>query len=506
MTAGPVRPFREPGVETPGIPALPAIPVWDGNPEVFELDPDKMGLPNLIIPARSTFSAIGVLGFEFGGYELWPTELNVDFAALPIAARAKAADEGSVGSFNLFRLFDDIDDAPDGARDDTVVSAEEYMLRQVKIGAYIVDVMNSPDILAIQEVESLKVMQDLAATIGTLDPSVNYSASLIEGNDIGSIDVGFLVRDNVQVNAVTQLGKDELLTFDGSLLHDRPPLLLEATVNDMFPISVMVLHMRSLGGIESERTQRKRYEQALSVAQKVQAIQAANPDVNLMVVGDFNAFEFTDGYVDLSGVLKGDFDPDQSVVCSTIACEDVVSPNLVDEVLNIDPAERYSFNFGGNAQVLDHAMTSQGFAPLVTGLEFARGNADAARILVGDDGTMAELTLRSSDHDGLVLYFFRDEDKDGVGDDVDVCPATTLPESAGSQGLGVNRFADTDGDGVFNTVLPNGNGPQRSFDIFDTAGCSCEQIIEEVGLGKGHTKFGCSIGAMDNWVRRVSPQ
>ena len=502
VTAGPMRPFREPGVETPGLPALPAIPVWDGNPEVFELDPDKLGLPNLIIPARSTFSATGVLGFEFGGYELWPTELDVNFAPLPIAVRAKAADEGTVGSFNLFRLFDTIDDP---ARDDAVVSAEEYSLRQAKIAAYIIDVMGAPDILAIQEVESLTVMQDLAATIASFDPGVNYSARLIEGNDIGSIDVGFLVRDNVQVLAVTQLGKDELLSVDGSLLHDRPPLLLDATVNNLFPISVMVLHMRSLGGIESERTQLKRYEQALSVATKVQDIQTANPDVNLVVIGDFNAFEFTDGYIDLAGVVKGDFNPEQSAVCSLIDCLDVVSPNLIDEVLNIEPNERYSFNFGGSAQVLDHAMTSQGLGPLVTGLEFARGNADAARILVGDDGTEAELAVRSSDHDGLVLYFFRDEDKDGVGDDVDVCPATTLPESAGSQGLGVNRFADTDGDGVFNTVLPKGKGPQKSFDIFDTAGCSCEQIVDEAGLGKGHLKFGCSIGAMENWVRRVSP-
>ena len=505
VTAGPVRPFREPGIETPGIPALPAIPVWDGNPEVFELDPDKLGLPNLVIPARSTFSATGVMGFEFGGYELWPTELDVNFAPLPIATRAKTADEGTVGSFNLFRLFDDIDDAPDGARDDAVVSPEEYSLRQAKIAAYIIDVMGAPDILAIQEVESLKVMQDLAATVAAFDASVSYSARLIEGNDIGTIDVGFLVRDNVQVLAVTQLGKDELLSVDGSPLHDRPPLLLDATVNNRFPISVMVLHMRSLGGIEGERTQRKRYEQALSVATKVQDIQTANPDVNLLVVGDFNAFEFTDGYIDLAGVVKGDFVPEQSAVCSLVECIDVVSPNLVDEVLNIEPSERYSFNFGGSAQVLDHVMTSQGFGPLVTGLEFARGNADAARILVGDDGTEADLTVRASDHDGLVLYFFRDEDKDGVGDDADACPATMLPEAAGSAGLGVNRFADTDGDGVFNTVLPEGNGPQRSFDIFDTAGCSCEQIIDEVGLGKGHTKFGCSIGAMDNWVQRVSP-
>jgi hypothetical protein len=477
--------------------------VWDGNPEVFELDPDKLGLPNLIIPARSTFSATGVMGFEFGGYELWPTVLDVNFAPLPIAVRAKAADEGTVGSFNLFRLFDDDDDP---ARDDAVVSEEEYLLRQAKIAAYIIDVMGAPDILAIQEVESLTVMQDLAATIASFGPGVNYSAHLIEGNDVGSIDVGFLVRDNVQVLAVTQLGKDELLSVDGSLLHDRPPLVLDATVNNLFPISVMVLHMRSLGGIETERTQLKRYEQALSVAQKVQDIQTANPDVNLVVIGDFNAFEFTDGYVDLAGILKGDFIPEQSAVCSLVECLDVVSPNLIDEVLNIEPSERYSFNFGGSAQVLDHAMTSQGFGPLVTGLEFARGNADAARILVSDDGSEAELALRSSDHDGLVLYFFRDEDKDGVGDDVDVCPATTLPEAAGYAGLGVNRFADTDGDGVFNTVLPKGKGPQQSFDIFDTAGCSCEQIVDEVGLGKGHLKFGCSIGAMKNWVRRVSPQ
>ncbi len=508
VTAGPTRPFREPGVETPGL-ADPLIPVWDGNPEVFELDPDKLGLPNLNIPARSTFSAVGVIGFEFNHYEFWPTELTVDMAPLPVAVRASESDEGTVGSFNLFRLFDDVANGTG----DAVLSTEEYALRSAKIAAYIVDLMGSPDILAIQEVESLSVLQDLSATINALDGGVNYSAHLVEGNDVGSIDVGFLVRDSVQVSAVTQLGAAEILTFDGSLLHDRPPLLLEGTMNDVFPISVMVLHMRSLNGIEGTRTQQKRYEQAQSVAQKVQDIQMANPNVNLVVLGDFNAFEFTDGYVDLAGIVKGDFNPDESVVCSTNACIDRVTPDLTDEVLNIDQSERYSFIFRdsfnadgsrGDAQILDHAMTSQGLGSLVTGLEFARGNADAAEELVEDDGTLDELTLRASDHDGLVLYIFRDEDKDGVGDDLDVCPMTVLPESAASKGLGVNRFADIDGDGVFNTVAPKGNGPRKSFDLHDTAGCSCEQIIEEQGLGKGHIKFGCSIGAMKNWVTEVS--
>ena len=140
---------------------------------------------------------------------------------------------------------------------------------------------------------------------------------------------------------------------------------------------------------------------------------------------------------------------------------------------------------------------------LVTGLEFARGNADAAEELNEDDGSLGELALRASDHDGLVLYIFRDEDKDGVSDDLDVCPATTLPEAVPTRELGTNRFADTDGDGVFNTVAPKGKGPRRSYDIHETAGCSCEQIIEAQSLDDGHTKFGCSIGAMDDWTKLV---
>jgi hypothetical protein len=57
--------------------------------------------------------------------------------------------------------------------------------------------------------------------------------------------------------------------------------------------------------------------------------------------------------------------------------------------------------------------------------------------------------------------------------------------------------------GVFDTVEPNGNGPRRSYTIEDTAGCSCEQIIAELDLGAGHSKLGCSISAMDDWVAGI---
>jgi len=45
-----------------------------------------------------------------------------------------------------------------------------------------------------------------------------------------------------------------------------------------------------------------------------------------------------------------------------------------------------------------------------------------------------------------------------VPDGSDLCPGTSLPESVPTVSLGVNRFADTDGDGVFNSVSSEGEG------------------------------------------------
>lgn len=514
ITAAPARTFREPGIEFPGV-MMPPIPTWDGNPEVFELDPDKLGLPNQIIPAGSSFSATGVLGFEFGGYELWPTMLSVVPAPLPVPVRAREPGEFTVGTLNLFRLFDDVDDPADGDRDDFVVPTAEYARRLDKFCGYISEVLDSPDILAVQEVESLKVLQDLAdhmASDSACGAFVAYTPYLIEGNDVGTIDVGFLVRDNITVDAITQLGKDETfvnpITLENDILHDRPPLLIEGRCEldfGTFPIAVMAVHNRSLGGIDGDeglRVRVKRLLQAESIATKVQDLQVADANVRLVVTGDFNAFEFTDGYADALGVIAGDFDPLTSLVCSEAIClGDLVEPNLDNQVLWLPDAERYSFIFEGNAQALDHALTSKELAGEISGVEYGRGNADAAVDLINDDGSM----LRSSDHDGLVIYVLKDEDADGVPNDADLCPATVLPENVPTEILGTNRFADTDGDGRFNTTPPNGNGPGSSFTLGDTAGCSCEQIIESQGLGNGHTKFGCSIGAMRNWTSLLNP-
>lgn len=99
-----------------------------------------------------------------------------------------------------------------------------------------------------------------------------------------------------------------------------------------------------------------------------------------------------------------------------------------------------------------------------------------------------------------------DADEDGVCGDVDVCPDTVLPDEAAVLHLGVNRWADVDGDGVFESTASRGIGPRRSYTIEETGGCTCAQIVDEWMLGNGHTMFGCSISVMDEWTMFVSAE
>lgn len=93
-----------------------------------------------------------------------------------------------------------------------------------------------------------------------------------------------------------------------------------------------------------------------------------------------------------------------------------------------------------------------------------------------------------------------DEDCDGIVDSLDACPGTVFPESVPTDGLGKNRWALIDGDTIFDT-----NGKQSpAYTLQDTGGCSCEQIIENLGLGAGQTKFGCSNSNMESWIDMLS--
>lgn len=408
--AGSARPFREAGIEYPG---LPSHPVWDGNREIFEIDTDRMGPGAAVIGGASVDLAEGPLGYSFGDYQIWATTFVFTNPGYPRAVRPRATGEMTIASQNLLRLVDD--------------DAAALALRLGKFSLLIRDVLRAPDVLAVSEAETLQVLESLASRIAMDDPALRYQPFLLEGNDPSSIDVGFLVRDTVSVASVEQIAAAETFTFDGRTysLFDRPPLLLRGSYvanGNAFPFAVIAVHLRSLNDIEtSEFARVKRHRGALRLAERIRDLLAAEPGLRLVVTGDFNAFEVTDGYVDVMGQITGAPDPRGAL----IPVEPVQGyAGLRNETFTVRPEDRYSYVHEGTAQVLDHALTSPALVRWVRELQFARANADAPDEFAAD-GT----ARRASDHDGTVLYVMTDRDADGVPDDREPCPAAGSPSA-----------------------------------------------------------------------------
>lgn len=345
------RTFREPGRD------------WDRNPEIFEVDTENFDAGSFQLTAGSTFSATGAMGYAFGSYQLWVGEIaSVDLAPSGRPVRARAGGEITVASQNLRRYEN-----------------------PSKLALHITELMRLPDILAVQEVLTVAELQDLASRL----PG-GYRPHLIEGNDPVGIDVGYLVREGIDVHSVTQFGAS--LTHAGGPLYDRPPLILETP-----QLTVINVHLRSLINIETEdRVRSKRYQQALELAKYIDGLQSSDPSRRILVLGDFNAFEFSDGYVEVVGMISG--------VCDEIPeerpCVDVVARDLRNLVLTMRREERYSFVYEGSSQALDHALVSKTLLPMVRDAVFTRGNADSPDAWKNDSG----IPHRASDHDGIVVF------------------------------------------------------------------------------------------------------
>lgn len=439
VVSGVPRPFREPGI--PVLDPLPSgttatsIPHWDYNPELIAVDSDRIGAPVADLAAGCRVvnnSLTGPLDYTFRRYTIYPeAALESDCStALPRPALLPGADHATFATYNLERFFDTVNDPAIG---EPVLTPAAFDVRLRKASLAIRNFLHAPDILGAVEVENLSTLQALADRINfdaanNGQPNPLYEAYLVEGNDVGGIDVGLLVKTaevrpgvpRVEVLDVAQQGKDATWVFPGtgatSLLNDRPPLLLDGVVHfadgRRLPVTTIVVHQRSLGGVDSEdpagtstngdRVRQKRQQQAEFLAGTVDGLQDADPQRNIVVLGDFNAFEFNDGHADTMGTTTGLPSPDDATAVPGDGI-DLVEPDLFNASFAAPPSERYSFVFDSNAQSLDHILVNNGIllSPQVNSftLSHARINADFPLVARND----ADSPSRLSDHDPTVL-------------------------------------------------------------------------------------------------------
>lgn len=282
--------------------------------------------------------------------------------------------EFTIATQNLQRFFDD----EAGGRGD-VVSSDKYRKKLQQLAAQVTDVLQSPDVLAVQEAENLKVLEDLAAAI-TVRSGPAYAAVLLEGNDYGGIDVGFLLRRDIALLQVDALLKTRRL--DRAALFDRPPLRLRLKLTSGRELDVINVHLKSLRGSEAEivakKTARKRQRQAEVLAEWLTAELAKYPQKAMVLLGDFNATPDILGGVDVLGAMR--------------------ASGLADVDERLPEHERYSYIHDCRGEALDHVLVSPALLPVVSAVAVSRGNTGVRR------KAAAHEALRSADHDGLVLY------------------------------------------------------------------------------------------------------
>ena len=453
VITGTPRPFREPGIDIrdPAVPGTPAnVAHFDDNPERILVNSVLSGGSSIEISTGAVLTNVtGVLDFTFSSDSFYdPSRLildasynraNVTPGMTVQAAALPAANQFTVASFNIERFYntnsaDDLYYVPAGvtgysgssstgtvSAGQTYVSeavditAAAYARRLTKLSLAIRTILNLPDIVTLEEVENQNVANDIATQVNTdagvpnLYTAYSTDNSTYYSQDGTGISVGFLVKNTVDKLGFSQYGAGESFTPTGATspvtLNDRPWLVLNAGIKrgagvKDYPVTVIVNHMKALTGQNSPTstsTRQKKELQAEDIAKYIQTLQAAGQHV--ISGGDFNAFEFSDGYNDtLATYTSTNVLPATQVVQPGVP--GLVNPPLTDLALTLPVAQRWSYDDSGNAQILDHIVVTP---ELVSGARLAYVHIDADFPLTAYND--ATTPARVSDHDPALGYF-----------------------------------------------------------------------------------------------------
>jgi len=375
----------------------------DFNPERIILNDiltTSPTLPDVNVGDSFPGAIVGVMDYTFGNPKLQVASIPAAISGgLTLETTTIAAtNQVAIATFNVENL-----DPSDGAA------------KFNTLASLIVNNLKSPDIICVEEVQD----NNGPTNDGVVDASTTYNMLISAitsaggptyqvrqinpvddqdgGEPGGNIRQIFMFRTDRGVSFIDRPGGSSTtsttvgsgtsgpeLSFSPGRIDptnsawnaSRKPLAGEFTFNG-HKLFIIGNHFNSKGGddplfghrqppVRSSETQRT--QQAQIVNNFVDSILALDANADIIVLGDLNDFEFSASI----GALKGG----------------VLTP-LIE---SLPPNERYSYNFEGNAQVLDHLMASNN---LFNNVPFVY---DVVHI-------NSEFAAQSSDHDPSVARF-----------------------------------------------------------------------------------------------------
>jgi predicted extracellular nuclease len=383
------------------------ISLDDFNPERVQVNFDSgvfdFAFPNVNV-GDLLGDVTGVVAYNFGNFEILPT---LDFTSQIVDAALAAettvlagdADTLTVATYNVLNLD------PNDADGDTDIADGRFDA----VAQHILNNMNAPDIIGLQEVQDNsgstdngvtaadQTLQMLLDAIDLADDGLANSShsyvfidnTFIADNASGgqpgaNIRTAFLYdtsRVSLVAGSVQPVGSQAPgEAFDGA----RLPLAATFVFNGE-EVTVVNNYFSSKGGsspilgVEQPFDTRQedvtvngsldeRQAQATEVAAFAEGLLTTDPNANVVVMGDLNEFEFVSPLTILEGA------------------------GLTNLTNDLEPEERYSFIFQGNSQSLDHILISDNLRLIDPDFDVVHVNTE-----------FAETASRASDHDPLVV-------------------------------------------------------------------------------------------------------
>ncbi len=385
----------------------------DFNPERIQIDADNgvfdFAFPNVNVGAKLG-DVTGVVSYNFGNFEIIPTEAfiqNIQPSTLQpeVTTLSKSSDTLLVATYNVLNLDPQLETGVAAADiDDDIANG-----RFAAIAQQIVNNLKTPDIIGLQEIQDNSGAQNDGVTSAslTLQTLVNAIAAA-GGPTYKFIDNTFITNNtsggqpNANIRTAFLYNDDRVDLVDGSVktvpnssfsafAGSRLPLIADFAFNGE-TVTVITNHFSSKGGsrplfgttqpsigdeangngqenvtINGSLDQRR--AQAQAVNDYVDSVLATKLDAKVVVVGDFNEFEF----ISPLNILAGGATP--------------VLTNLTN---SLPENERYTFNFDGNSQSLDHILVSNNLS----------GSAKVDIVNINTE--FVGNAQRASDHDPIV--------------------------------------------------------------------------------------------------------
>lgn len=278
----------------------------------------------------------------------------------------------TVATMNAENFFDPVDAPP--PVDDDVPSRNEYNAKLARMAGAIRERLHFPDMVAMQEVENVEVLKDLVSRPEI--KSMGYKYALLPTNGHRSINPALLYRgDRVEVTDVRQAqkqvsikdaaGSSAMFNPDGTAadsgpLFSREPLIVDLTVKDgekKADLTVIANHLISKFSPRGLPTEPIRIEQAKYLNGLVRDLRSAHPEREVLVVGDLNDTPDSKSLKALVGTAKSP-----------------VLKNVIAD--NVPKGEQYSYNYGGQNDLIDHILATPNLAKRVEAAGVHHFNAD----------------------------------------------------------------------------------------------------------------------------------